>query len=111
MARQEGEQHSQKEIGDYIARKYPELKGNTVGMSIAVLGGNYRVIVTDSQHVNHTLKIDPKEIDADRKEEAMAKGGPGKPAKGRADRAKGLAAELKRAEKSHPHALERDRER
>lgn len=36
-------------------------------MSIGVLGGNYQVIVTDTQHVNHTLKIDPKEIDADRK--------------------------------------------
>jgi hypothetical protein len=111
MARQEGEQHSQKEIGDYIARNYPELKGNTVGMSIGVLGGNYRVIVTDTQHVDHTLKIDPKKIDADLKKEAMAKGGREKPDKDRVDRAKGLAADLKRAEKGHPHDRERDRER
>lgn len=108
MARQEGEQHSDKEIGDYIARNYPELKANTVGMSVGVLGGNYRVVVTDSQHVNHTLKIDPKEIDADRKKEA---GGSENPAKDRVDRAKGLAADLKRAEKGHPRGHERDRER
>jgi hypothetical protein len=111
MARPEGEQHSHKEIGDYIARNYPELKGSTVGLSIGVLGGNYRVIVTDSQHVNHTLNIDPKEVDADRKKEAMEKGGPEKPAKDRVDRAKGLAADLKRAEKGHPHDHKRDRER
>lgn len=111
MARQEGQQHSPKEIGDYIERKYSELKGNTVDMSIGVLGGNYRVVVTDSQHVNHTLKIDPKEIDADRKKEAMSKSGPEKPAKDRLDRAKGLAADLKRAEKDLPHDRERDRER
>ena len=74
MARQEGEQHSHKEIGDYVARNYPELKGNTVGMSIGLLGGNYRVIVTDTQHVNHTLKIDPKEIDADREARLKSEG-------------------------------------
>jgi hypothetical protein len=111
MATQEGEHHSPKEIGDYIARNYPELKGSTVGMSIGVTGGNYRVIVTDAQHVNHTLKIDPKEIDADLKKEAMAKGSPEKPDKDTVDRAKRLAADLKRAEKGHPHDRERDRER
>jgi hypothetical protein len=111
MARQQGEQHSEKEIGDYIARNYPEMKGNTVGMSIGVLGGDYQVIVTDTQHVNHTLKIDPKKIDADLKNEAMAKSGPEKPNKDRVDRAKRLAADLKRAEEGHPHHRERDRER
>jgi hypothetical protein len=41
----------------------------------------------------------------------MAKGGPEKPDKDRVDRAKSLAADLKRAEKGHPHDRERDRER
>jgi hypothetical protein len=114
MARQEGEHHSPEEIRDYIFRNYTDLEGNTAGISIGVLGGNYRVIVIDTQDVRDTLKIDPKDIDADQQKVSRekAEASPQKTGdKDKLDRAKSLAADLKQAEKAHPHDHERDRER
>jgi multidrug resistance efflux pump len=61
----DNEQHSRKEITDFLNRNYDSLEGNTAAISIGVLGRFYRVVVTDTQHVMHTFKIDPKDIDAD----------------------------------------------
>jgi hypothetical protein len=54
--------HPPEKIRDYIVENYPVF-ANASGINIGVLGNHYRVIVTDSQKVNHTLHIDPQEID------------------------------------------------
>jgi hypothetical protein len=57
--------HSPEEIREFLNRNYTEMD-NIRGMSIGQVGRIYRVVLTDVFHVNHTIKIDPKDIDADR---------------------------------------------
>ena len=54
--------HSRDEIWDYVSYNYADLR-QAKNLAIGIQGGIYRVIVTDQFQVNHTLKIDPKEID------------------------------------------------
>lgn len=66
MAEEKPRQHVHEEhvILEFVDRHYPELKNRRTA-SIGLVGGIYRVAVIDQYHVNHTLKIDPKHIDAD----------------------------------------------
>lgn len=112
MDKPRDEFHSPEEIRDYIVRNYPEL-ANGRGMSIGVLGGRYRVAVTDSQDITHTIKIDPKQIDAER--EKLARTNSASPAAKTAgekklDRARRAAAEFfKRGEKGRTEDHDRER--
>jgi len=63
--------HSEDEIWDYISHDYPEL-ANAKQWAVGWTGGNYRVAVIDQSNVNHTLKINPKEIDAHQAMKARA---------------------------------------
>ncbi len=54
--------HSPDEIWGYISHNYVELR-TAQDVAIGCQGGRYRVVVTDQFHVDHTLKIDPKEVD------------------------------------------------
>jgi hypothetical protein len=72
MSRRGDELHPPEVIDDYVRRNYQGLE-NAREISIGMVGGRYRVTVVDSQHIIHTLKIDPKEIDADREEQLKIK--------------------------------------
>jgi hypothetical protein len=72
MSRREGELHPPEVIDEYVRRNYQGLE-NAREISIGMVGGRYRVAVVDSHHIIHTLKIDPKEIDADREERLKTK--------------------------------------
>jgi hypothetical protein len=104
--------HSPEEISDYIARNYPEF-ANASSMSIGALGGIYRIGIIDSQHVNHTINIDPKHIDADREKQLKGKA-PAAAAKARdddkLDSARKTAATFK-AKQERGHDRDQDRER
>jgi hypothetical protein len=102
--------HSPEDIRDYIVRNYPQL-ANASSMSIGVLGGHYRIAIVDSQHVNHTVNIDPKHIDADLEKQRKDKT-PAAAAKARdhekLDRARETAA-ASRGKEGRSHDRERER--
>jgi hypothetical protein len=62
-AKKFGPMHSPDEITGFVHRNYPELS-NERQIAIGILGRFYRVSVIDRFHVNHTLKIDPKDVTA-----------------------------------------------
>jgi hypothetical protein len=109
MDRPEDKIHPPEEIRDYISRNYPEL-ANASSMSIGVLGNRYRIAIIDSQHVNHTIDIDPKHIDADEKnlKDKLHSGSPKARDDDRLDRARKAAAALK-ARSAPPKDHDRDR--
>ncbi len=104
--------HSPEEIRDYVVRNYPEL-ANGKGMSIGVLGGFYRLAITDSQDILLTLHVDPKDIDADRKKNLSDKSHAGAPKTrddDRLERARKTAAAVK-AKSGRGNGHDHDRER
>jgi len=112
MARRDDELHPPEVIDEYVRLNYEGL-GNHGGISIGLVGGIYRVAVTDLFHVTHTLKINPKEIDAWREAQikkiartATAKASADK----KLDRARKTAAAFK-AKQGRSTDRDRDRER
>ncbi len=111
MDRPKDNLHSREEIREYIARNYPEL-ANARSVSIGLLGSVYRVAITDSQRVDHTIHIDPKEIDADREKNSRTKAAPVVPKavdKIKLDSARRAATGFKRHEKNQTHDHDRER--